>query len=662
MLFDHHANHLASRPAIRRARRPGERGYVMVMFALLLVPLLLMAGLAVDVGHWYSRTSDMRRAADAAALAGVVWLPDEAAARTAALAAAARNGFVPSSRISITVSASTQSERRLKVTIRDREVGSFFYTSLGGNNLDLSRTSFAEYVLAVPMGSPRNFFGTGTLLERYTATGITPEYLYQSVNPYCTDKVNGDRYQSGYDGDTCAGTLNSEYRTSGYSMYIEAPEGRSAPIDVKLYDARYSTSAVTWQVRGADDCVTDYVYANPGWTTGSGTASKTINAPVRYQTRNSSTSNTWSSTTTLTSGSFTRNDENLMRWQYPNVVNWVPSATTWTTSTSGSNITINGPAQYQTRTSATGSYSTTTVTLNAGESFTRARNLMRYRLGSYEQATTCTPTYTTVTDPVIDEFRQSGNDNYTYTLYAADNTPLNDEDNPQICQQTFTASTAPDGTEFLGSRRWNTLCTISTTQPSGRYILKVTNQGSASNPENDGSNQWGLVAKYQTGVGDGLCDGRTDAMCPRVYGKDAISVRAASTASVASFYLAEIEPEHAGKKLKLELFDPGEGGNNIQIMKPSGTNGNTWTPATFSWKANTSPVSTGTNVTTLDVTASKFNGKLVEITIDLAGYAPPSNNDWWQIKYAFTTGATVTDRTTWSARIIGDPVHLVEEF
>jgi hypothetical protein len=657
VLFDHHANQ-PTRPAIRRARRPGERGYVMVMFALLLVPLLLMAGLAVDVGHWYSRTSDMRRAADAAALAGVVWLPDEAAARTAALAAAARNGFVPSSRISITVSSSTQSERRLKVTIRDREVGSFFYTSLGGDSLDLSRTSFAEYVLAVPMGSPRNFFGTGTLLASYTATGITPEYLYQSVNPYCTDKENGDRYQSGYDGDTCTGTVNSEYRTSGYSMYIEAPEGRSAPIDVKLYDARYSEAAVTWQVRGADSCASEYVYSSPGWTTGSGTATKTIYAPVRYQTRNSTTGG-WSGTTTLATGSFTRNDENLMRWQYPNVVDWVPGATTWTTSTSSTSITISGPAQYQMRSTGSGSYGTTTYTLNAGETLSRARNLMRYRLGSYEQATTCTPTYTTVTDPVIDDFRQSGNDNYTYTLYAADNTPLNDEDNPQICQQTFTATTPHDGTEYLGSRRWNTLCSISTTQPSGRYILKVTNQGAASNPENDGSNQWGLVAKYNTS-GDGLCDGRTDAMCPRVYGKDAISVRAAATTTVASFYLAEIEAEHAGKKLKLELFDPGEGGNNIQIMKPSGTNGNTWTPATFSWKANTEPASSGTNVTTLDVTGNRFNGKLVEITIDLAGYAPPTNNDWWQIKYSFS--GAVTDRTTWSARIIGDPVHLVEEF
>lgn len=671
MLFNHHAN--ATPAQLRRVR--GQHGYVMVMFALLLVPLLLMAGLAVDVGHWYSRTSDMRRAADAAALAGVVWLPDEAAARTAALAAAARNGFVPSSTVSITVTASTQSERRLKVTIRDRQVGSFFYTSLGGKNLDLTRTSFAEYVLAVPMGSPRNFFGTGTLLANYTATGITPEYLYQSVNPYCTDKQNGDRYQSGYFNDvgtgTCTNTVNSEYRTSGYSMYIEAPEDRSAPIDVKLYDARYSTSAVTWPITGPDSCVTDYVYpATPSWTVGTSTATNppvTYHAPIRYQTRTTDTGTNWSPAspgTAITTGSF-QNKGVRTRVEYPNVINWSANATTtnWAVGPNSNNITINGPAQYQTRTSNNGTWTATINVLNAGESVTRQGNRTRYRTGSYQTTTTCTPTTVTYTDPVIDSFRQGGNDSYTYTLYAADNTPLNDDDNPQICQQTF-ASNTPFETftgqnSYLGSRRWNTLCSINTTDPSGRYILKVTNSGAISSPLNDGSNQWGLVAKYRT-AGDGLCDGRTDTRCPRVYGKDAISVRAAANTSVASFYLAEIEPEHAGKKLKLELFDPGEGGKSIEIMKPSGTDGNTWTPAKFSWKANTSPVTSGTNVDELDVTANKFNGKLVEITIDLAGYSPPSNNDWWQIRYTFT--GAVTDRTTWSARIIGDPVHLVEEY
>lgn len=662
MIFDHHA--APKRAGLRtthRTRREG--GYVLVMFALLLVPLLLMAGFAVDVGGWYSRASDIRRAADAAALAGVVWLPDVEKAETAALAAAAKNGFVPGGDISITVTQSQQSDRRLKVTITDRTVDSFFYENIGGKEIELSRTSFAEYVLAVPMGSPRNFFGTGTVLDEYDA-GIDPEYLYQSVNPYCTDKENGDRYQSANTGGTCSGTVNDEYRTTGYSMYIEAPENRTSPIEVRLYDARYNNNDISWQVTDGETCTTETFY-NPSVDSGNWTGpvsgnstSLTLTGPAQYQYRDSS-NGSWQGPITLAAGQTFSFRRDRLRYRQGNIV-WTPSSTTWTTGTGTQNVTITGYAQYQTRTSSTSNSWSSTTTLNHNVQYTRQRNLLRYRLASAETFERCVPNTTTITDEAPDDFRQNGQEQYTYTLFAADNTPLNDDDNPQVCQQTFSYNTPHANYEYLGSRRWNTLCTIQTSDPSGRYVLRVTNGGVVLNPEGDGSNQWGLVAKY-TSTSDGLCDGRTDAMCPRVYGKDAISVRAAAETSVASFYLAEIDREHSGKKLKLELFDPGEGGNNIQIMKPSGTNGNTWTAATFSWKGNASTGSTsGTNVNVIDVTNSRFNGKLIEITVDLAGYDPPTNNQWWQIKYSFS--GTVTDRTTWSARIIGDPVHLVEEY
>ncbi|MEZ5183703.1 MAG: pilus assembly protein TadG-related protein [Acidimicrobiales bacterium] len=643
-----------------------EQGYILVMFALLLVPLLLMAGFAVDVGYWYNRAADMRRAADAAALAGVVWLPDEDAARTAALAAAAKNGYTPSANVSITVTPSLRSERRLKVTITDNRVGSFLYKPLGGKNIDLTRTSYAEYVLAVPLGSPRNFFGTGTLFNTYTGTGMPTEYLYQSVNPYCTDKINGDRYQSGYfnyentsgSNGTCTGTANAEYRDEGYGMYIEVPTGRTAPIEVRLYDARYNPDDLSWQEQGADDCQEVPVYspASPSWTGPSGSsATVEIWGPAEYQFR-SSTTGSWRTTRTLAEGSSYSRDGRLVRYRTATTLD-----SSWTTYSSSSFVTINGPAVYQTRPNTGTSWNsiTTTTWLPQGSSYTYRGYRLRWKGATVNTTTVCTPTYITRTEAAIDDKRQNGDEDFTYELYAADNTPLDDSDNPLMCSRTFTKDTAFEY-DYLGSKRWNTLCTIPTTTLPGRYLVRVRNSGAISSPLNDGSNQWGIVAKYQTG-GDGLCDGRTDTMCPRVFGRDAISVRAAATTSVASFYLAEIDPEHAGKKLRLELFDPGEGGSTIEIMRPTGTNGNTWTPATFSWTgAARSGATSGTNVSSIDVTSSRFNGRTIQITVDLSGYSPPSNNRWWQIRYTFGDGE-VTDRTTWSARIIGDPVHLVEE-
>ena len=569
-LGHHHRPVVAIAPSPRAQMYRGQRGFTMVMFGLMLVPLLLMVGLSVDVGYWYNRASDMQKAADAGALAGVVWLPDGATAATVAQGVTKRNGFDDAAlNISVTAVKSSVSNRRLVVTICDDKVGSFFYRQLTGKTVRLCRKGLAEYVLPVPLGSPRNFFGTGQLLAG-GGYGFPSEELFASINPYCTDKVNGDRYQSGYVGGTCSGTVNDDYRTRGYELYIEAPEARTSDIQVRLWDARYNDACA--------NLVT-------GWGSSAGVvgdfdsygSNRTFSGPDR---------------------------------QYWNGTDWVE-------------LTSN-------RQSASSRY-------------------WKVKINRCDDP-----------DPAIDSKRQSGDEDYTFTLFAADNTPLNDNDNPQMCTRTFSKNT-PYEYSYLGSFRWNTLCTIPQGAMSGRYILRMTNGGAVTNPEADGSNQYGVVAKYTSSGAVGLCDGRVTANCPRVFGKDAISVRAAATASTAQFYLAEIAPEHKGKKLKIKLFDPGEGGRYLRILKPTGAN--TWTPVTFDWKAPGVSGSPGTtaNLSVRSGTTDLFNGKLLDITVDLAGYTPPANNNWWKIEYEFA-GADVTDRTTWEAEVIGDPVHLVEEY
>ena len=584
MRLNHH-----SQSTQQRRQRPSrwQQGYVLVMFAMLLVPMLLVTGLSVDVGLWYNRTSDMRKAADAGALAGVVWLPDEAAARSAALAATARNGFTNGvDDVTVTVNPSTVVARRLKVTITDSSVGSFFYRNLGGSDIDLTRTAFAEYVLPVPMGSPRNFFGTGRLLEANPpgGGGFTSEELWQSVNTYCSDKVNGDRHQPKSPvGSRCGGSNNTERKP--YELYIDAVEGRPAEIEVLLYDPRFSTADVPNNSVVGQDCTV------------------------------------------------------------------VPAdGAVWQTFTTSSNRTIYGPKVYQYYSS--GRWRPDPYAeLETGEDFSYRGDRLRWAAG----VETCVDVYGV--EPEIDRyFSGSGDEVYTFTLYYADNTPLNDSDNVVKCSQTFSATTPFNYSEYLGSVRWNKLCSISTSDPDGRYILRVQNSGTSS-PFVDGENNWGLVAKYTSG---GLCDGRVDNMCPRVYGKESISVRALANTTVASFFLAEIAGEHAGKMLKIELYDPGEGGTQIEIMQPTGSGGNSWTPHSFTWSSPGVSGSPSGNTSAVPVTGSRFNGRVLTIMVDLTGYSPPSDNNWWKIRYTF--GGTVNDRTTWAAEILGDPIHLVEEF
>jgi hypothetical protein len=507
---------------VRRARQRAadERGNVLIMSALLMVPLLIFVGFAIDVGSWYARASRIQRAADAAALAGVIWMPDFEKAEEVALETARRNGFVSGEDgITITVSPDPSSSRRLRVAIDDATVETYF-ASMVTDSIEIGRRAIAEYVLPVPLGSPTNHFGTGDLLAKMGRGGS--EYLWASVNGYCTDKVDGDRVLSRYFGNrtnySCAGTSgveNQEYRAEGYTYYVEVPEGRPSPITLAIYDAPY--------------------FRNGG---------DSPDLPLAYQ----------------------------------------------------SNVSTD-----------------------------------------------------------IDT---------TFTLFAPDGTPFDDADNP-VYSGCGTGSTNPrtfdtnDASVFdyaFGSpapQRWTRFCTLGLSAPAGKYLLRVKTVG--PQPNSTGSNQFSLLARLGTGS---FCDSRVTPGCPRIYGKDDMSVFAGNRDSTGEFYLTQVERIHAGKQMLIRLWDPGEGGSYIEILDPAGN------VKPFRYRIDGGDFTTSTQ-TRLDVsgaagTPNNFNGRSVELLVSLVGYDPPATNDWWKIRYRFG-GSTVTDRTTWSVEIIGDPVHLVEE-
>jgi hypothetical protein len=217
---------------VRTERGQREHGYVLVKFALLLIPLLLMAGLSVDVGYWYSESSDLQKAADAAALAGVVWLPNTEKARIAAEDAAAENGYPIGGNVSMTVVPIEGENRRLKVTLKDNRVGSFFYRNLGGRTLSLTRTALAEYILPVPLGSPLNSFGGNS------QSGTSPAAnLWGNIHGPRTDNNYGDAYAPFCRGNTgCSTQSNPLYRPEGYLYTIDVPANLST-FDLRIWDA-----------------------------------------------------------------------------------------------------------------------------------------------------------------------------------------------------------------------------------------------------------------------------------------------------------------------------------------------------------------------------------------------------------------------------------------
>lgn len=63
------------RSGAKRPRRSTQHGQTLVIFALSFTVLLGLAGLAIDVGRVYDLYVRMQRAAEAGALAGVLYMP-----------------------------------------------------------------------------------------------------------------------------------------------------------------------------------------------------------------------------------------------------------------------------------------------------------------------------------------------------------------------------------------------------------------------------------------------------------------------------------------------------------------------------------------------------------------------------------------------------------
>jgi len=99
--------------AARTSSRTGDRGQVLVIFILALVALMGAAGLAIDIGRFYTERRFLQNAADSAALAAANTLiagKSESAARTEALAVLTRNFTRPPNGIIPTLPPASGSE------------------------------------------------------------------------------------------------------------------------------------------------------------------------------------------------------------------------------------------------------------------------------------------------------------------------------------------------------------------------------------------------------------------------------------------------------------------------------------------------------------------------------------------------------------------------
>ncbi len=158
------------------ASRGQSRGQIAILFALSIVLFAALCAVVVDVAFYWVSTLQAQRAADAAALAGAVYLPgDTTKAYSEARASAAQNGYTTG--VTITTIQDSQAvaggdPRQLDVTI-NAAVPTFFARVVGISSFPVTKSSKGVYVLPVPMGSPLSYYGVGDFTVQKTVTNTT---------------------------------------------------------------------------------------------------------------------------------------------------------------------------------------------------------------------------------------------------------------------------------------------------------------------------------------------------------------------------------------------------------------------------------------------------------------------------------------------------------
>lgn len=259
------------------------------------------------------------------------------------------------------------------------------------------------------------------------------------------------------------------------------------------------------------------------------------------------------------------------------------------------------------------------------------------------------PNYNTETGDVDNlSNTNSGGTNMHFDLYEPDISPLVPEDNSvHVTCSLGTNSLTINSESSSGTyeNQWARLCRI-TNVVEGIYVLRVGNGGNNIG----GSNQYSLLVDSDN-IGS---------VVPRVYSLNEMSIFTNDGGvGQATVYIAEVAPIHANKTLELTFYDGGEtnGDGNMEVLPPPGVSGIscTWTATDYISPSN--PTSgNGCDIDTSNSGNSKFNGEWITMEISIPADYTCSSDCFWKMDLDLEVAH---DRTTWEAKIIGNPVALV---
>ncbi len=215
-----------------RALRENDSGIALVQLALLSVVIMLFTAFAVDLGWFFLNANKIQRAADASALAGVVYMPDDTPfAIDRAERVAEANGYIDGddgATLSI-VPQPDGKKNQLEVTVTD-VVDTFFLKVIGRDTQQISRTGRAEYTRPLPMGSPLGRFGNDAA-DGIDCSGPDPCF-WANIHGTFTNNQMGDAFSSFCEYDTGFGgsqpCVESQYHRSSRGYVYAVDHGGGA--------------------------------------------------------------------------------------------------------------------------------------------------------------------------------------------------------------------------------------------------------------------------------------------------------------------------------------------------------------------------------------------------------------------------------------------------
>jgi hypothetical protein len=594
--------------ALRRRRRT-EAGYAAILVAVLSATILIpLTAFAVDVARWYTELERVQTAADAAATAGVTFMPDDFTnAKATAISISGRNGYPNSGTTKVVVSA-TSKPSQLKVTVSSK-IPNGFGGAFGMKFTTVSRSAVADFNGPAPMGSPCNAYGnepsgavnagtaanTGAAYNRGPSTAsviVAPlpvngakctsnPQFWAAIAAPDTPKGNGDAFMtrtcsSGNSG--CSGTTNSEFDAQGYIYIVRVkPAALGNPFTLQVYDPAF--------VQVGDDCA-----GNPS-TSGTG-------------------------------GAFVNN-----------MSPFVPTDGIARYTAGNATPFCNGDVL--------GGGSASDIITSYG---------LRMPTDTYQPK---------LAAPITSCQKQ-------YPGYDATNTRSEVLRGPPTANSKYKIDVAKV------FRQWVDLCTFTPTV-SGDYYLQIrTNVALGGTADGEGGYTSNPNVFSQSGDNSAVHGSGNNRFALRVKGAQrgnisisgfqAMGMYANYAGAASTFNLVRVIPAAATKTLKIGFFDTGDASQpgTLTVQPPTDSN----MPASIGTCTGSGVVNgaiPGCQLT--NVSSSTYNGRWQYVNVPIpANYTctvAEQGGCWFTVKLAFPSGVP-TDTTTWTAKIDGDPVRLIQ--